>query len=111
MTGFASASASPVSDVETALPGITVEIRTVNSRFLDIAFRLPDELRQLEPAMRELLVAGLRRGKVELRAAQGRAAEEGLPQPSPEQLNRLSRLETSVQAWLPKAPPLSVHEA
>ncbi|WP_026096384.1 YicC/YloC family endoribonuclease [Ideonella sp. B508-1] len=111
MTGFASASAAPVTDSDTVAPGVTVEVRTVNSRFLDIAFRLPDELRQAEPALRELLTAALRRGKVELRAAVGRAADDALPQPTPDQLNRLSRLETSVQSWLPKAQPLSVHEA
>ncbi len=32
---------------------VTVELRSVNSRFLDLAFRLPDELRGLEPALRE----------------------------------------------------------
>ncbi|MCO5976389.1 YicC/YloC family endoribonuclease [Ideonella oryzae] len=111
MTGFASASAAPVTDSDTTAPGVTVEVRTVNSRFLDIAFRLPDELRQAEPALRELLTGALRRGKVELRAAVGRAADDALPQPTPEQLNRLSRLESTVQGWLPKAPPLSVHEA
>jgi uncharacterized protein (TIGR00255 family) len=87
-----------------------VEFRTVNSRFLDIAIRLPDELRQMEPALRELLVAGLRRGKVEVRAALGRGGDDALPQPTSEQLNRLARLEAQVGGWLPKAQPLSVHE-
>jgi uncharacterized protein (TIGR00255 family) len=110
MTGFASAGAAPVAEGETQAPGVTVEMRTVNSRFLDIAFRLPDELRQVEPALRELLTAGLRRGKVEVRAQFGRGADEGLPQPSTEQLNRLARLESTVQGWLPHAPALTVHE-
>jgi uncharacterized protein (TIGR00255 family) len=87
-----------------------VEMRTVNSRFLDIAFRLPDELRQVEPAMRELLTAQLRRGKVEVRAQLGRGADESLPQPGTEQLNRLARLQSTVQGWLPTAAGLSVHE-
>lgn len=111
MTGFASASASPVTDGDTAALSVTVEVRTVNSRFLDIAFRLPDELRQMEPALRERLTATLRRGKVELRAAIGRGTDDTLPQPSTDQLNRLSRLESTIQGWLPKAQPLSVHEA
>ena len=46
-----------------------LEIRAVNSRFLDLSFRLPEELRQHEPALRELLTAKLKRGKVEVRAA------------------------------------------
>jgi uncharacterized protein (TIGR00255 family) len=111
MTGFASAAAAPRNEEVPSQPGVTVELRSVNSRFLDIAFRLPDELRHLEPALRDLLVGGLKRGKVEVRAALGRAADEGLPQPSSEQLNRLARMESSVAAWLPKAKPLSVHEA
>jgi hypothetical protein len=46
-----------------------LEIRSVNSRFLDLSFRLPDELRALEPVLRSLLTAQLKRGKVEVRAA------------------------------------------
>jgi uncharacterized protein (TIGR00255 family) len=46
-----------------------VEIRSVNSRFLDLSFRLPDELRSMEPVLRQMLTGGLKRGKVELRAA------------------------------------------
>jgi uncharacterized protein (TIGR00255 family) len=89
---------------------LALELRSVNSRFLDIAFRLPDELRQAEPALRELLVAQLRRGKVEVRAALGRGAEDSLPQPTAEQLNKLARLESSITGWLPKAQALSVNE-
>ena len=110
MTGFASAGAAPATEGEAHPVGVTVEMRTVNSRFLDIAFRLPDELRQIEPALRELLTAGLRRGKVEVRAQLGRSADEGWPQPSTEQLNRLARLESTVQGWMPTAIGLSVHE-
>jgi uncharacterized protein (TIGR00255 family) len=110
MTGFASASATPVAEGDIGPVGVTVELRTVNSRFLDVAFRLPDELRQAEPALRELLVAGLRRGKVELRAALGKSADDSLPQPTTEQLNRLGRAESTVQSWLPHAAALSVHE-
>jgi uncharacterized protein (TIGR00255 family) len=49
-------------------PGfVAVEIRSVNSRFLDLSLRLPDEFRHSEPALRELVRAQLTRGKVELR--------------------------------------------
>ncbi|MBI5271637.1 MAG: YicC family protein [Burkholderiales bacterium] len=111
MTGFASASAAPVTEGEHHPVGVTVEMRTVNSRFLDIAFRLPDELRQAEPALRELLTAALRRGKVEVRAQVGRGGDDALPHPGAEQLNRLARLQSTVQTWLPQATGLSVHEA
>jgi uncharacterized protein (TIGR00255 family) len=53
MTGYANA-ASAV-DADTASAGVNIELRSVNGRFLDLAFRLPDELRSLEPALRELL--------------------------------------------------------
>ena len=89
---------------------VSVELRSVNGRFLDLSLRLPDELRALEPALRELLSAAFRRGKIELRMATRSEAESTLPNPQPDQLNRLSRIESTVQGWLPKAQPLSVHE-
>ena len=115
MTGYASASSqaqvSPGDEAPTRGAGVTVELRSVNSRFLDLAFRMPDELRALEPSLRELLTARLRRGKIELRLNTQRDADAAWPQPQPDQLNRLARLESTVQGWLPKAQPLSVHEA
>jgi uncharacterized protein (TIGR00255 family) len=90
---------------------VSAELRSVNGRFLDLSLRLPDELRALEPALRELVAAAVKRGKVELRISTSREADAGLPAPAMEQLSRLSRLEGSVQSWLPKAAPLSVHEA
>ncbi len=41
------------------------ELRSVNQRYLDVSLRLPDELRGLDPAVRERLAAALSRGKVE----------------------------------------------
>jgi uncharacterized protein (TIGR00255 family) len=117
MTGYANASAGASSPGENATESarstaaaVQVELRSVNSRFLDIAFRLPEEMRSLEPALRELIASRLRRGKVELRLSTRDDADNAWPQPQTEQLNTLSRLESTVQNWLPKAPPLSVHE-
>jgi uncharacterized protein (TIGR00255 family) len=118
MTGFAMASHggagtsddTPVRGAP-AGPAVTVEARSVNGRFLDLSMRLPDELRGLEPALRELVGATFRRGKIELRVATQRDSDGAWPQPQPDQLNRLSRLESTVQGWLPKARPLSVNEA
>ena len=87
---------------------IGIEIRSVNSRFLDLAFRLPDELRQMEPALRELLTNKLKRGKVEVRVWQESAAAGGLRLPSPATLQRLGSMEDSIKSWLPQAAPLSV---
>ena len=118
MTGFAQATEAAASGADehatkpgAAGAGVTVEARSVNSRFLDVGFRLPDELRGLEPALRELVGANFRRGKIELRVASQRDADTAWPQPQPEQLNRLSRLESTITGWLPQARVLSVNEA
>ena len=108
MTGYATASSVPAAG--SPHEGVTVDIRSVNGRFLDLSLRLPDELRGLEPALRELVTATVRRGKVELRITPARASADEWPQPSPEQVNRLMRLESSVLGWLPQARPLSVNE-
>lgn len=44
---------------------LTVELRSVNHRYLDISLRLPEELRSLEPKLRERLNARLARGKID----------------------------------------------
>ncbi|AGA89593.1 TIGR00255 family protein [Thioflavicoccus mobilis 8321] len=44
---------------------LTWEVRSVNHRFLEPAIRLPEDLRRLEPAVRERLSARLQRGKVD----------------------------------------------
>ena len=63
MTGFASATR------ELATAALNVEIRSVNHRYLDLQFRLPEELRALETGLRDLATARLQRGKVECRIA------------------------------------------
>ena len=63
MTGYASVSR------DTAAGRVVLELRSINSRFLDLAFRMPDDLRAAEPGLRELLSAGVARGKVECRIA------------------------------------------
>jgi uncharacterized protein (TIGR00255 family) len=118
MTGFAHAThgAGGGADdpAQRSVPGgsaLTVDVRSVNSRFLDLAFRLPDDLRGLEPALRELVGAAFKRGKIELRVATQRETDGAWPQPQPEQLSKLSRMESTVTSWLPNARPLSVNEA
>ncbi|MDE2370892.1 MAG: YicC family protein [Burkholderiales bacterium] len=106
MTGYANAA----SEADASLGGVTVEARSVNGRFLDLTLRLPDELRSLEPALREMLTAACRRGKVELRVSTARDAEGALPNPTPEQLNRIAHHQSHIQGWLPQARELSVNE-
>jgi uncharacterized protein (TIGR00255 family) len=113
MTGFASAKATPsrhAQDSTSSRAAVTVELRSVNGRFFDLSLRLPDELRGLEPALREAVATGVRRGKIELRVVTHRDTDGDLPIPAPEQLSRLARLEATVQTWLPSARPLSVGE-
>ena len=114
MTGYASVQlgSTPDSASLEAKPGpanqIGLEIRAVNSRFLDLSFKLPDELRQYEPALRELLVGRLKRGKVEVRMALDTSARHLLPEPSVRLLQRLNNVQDTVKAWLPQAGALSV---
>lgn len=108
MTGYAHAQSAAAQGAERA--AVNVELRSVNGRFLDLSFRLPDELRSLEPALRELLGTAFRRGKIELRLATAREADTGWPRPGADQLNQLSRLDGMVRGWLPDARPLSVNE-
>jgi len=72
MTAFGSAKA------ETGHGTLTIEIRSVNSRFLDLNFRLPEELRMLEPTLREMIVRDVARGKVDIRANYARKASQDI---------------------------------
>lgn len=51
--------------IQAALGTIVCELRGVNHRYLEISFKLPDSLRELEPCFREQLRRALQRGKIE----------------------------------------------
>lgn len=68
MTGYAARSRERLD------ASLSVELKSVNGRFLDVVFRLPDDLRSLEPAFREAISGRLQRGKVECRIALAAAA-------------------------------------
>ena len=87
---------------------LELEIRSVNSRFLDLSFRLPDDLRAHEPWLRDLLRSNIKRGKVELRLQVQREPNESLSQPSPAALQKLSALQAQILGWLPQAQALTV---
>ena len=121
MTGYAclqsSYSAIESDEKSTSLPEtrnwqLTLELRSVNSRFLDLTLKLPEELRPFEAALRDLLQKKLRRGKVELRAQINVATSHAHQQaaPSPATLQKLIALQDSVLAWMPQARTLSVAE-
>ncbi len=111
MTGYAStqvllASTAPPSS--TAPVRLGLEIRSVNSRFLDLGFRMPDELRMHEAALRDLISTQLKRGKVEVRVHLESDQQAGLAPPDAALLGQLSQWQTQVQAVLPQARGLSV---
>ena len=113
MTGYASAQHTPGGNAEIATPAacLALELRSVNSRFLDVVLRLPDELRPHEPALRELIAKRLKRGKVELRVSVEAAAGGALPDVPVRTLQRLAAAQQQVRVWLPEAAPLSVADA
>lgn len=114
MTGYASGQNGPLgspseADIRPPPTGrLGVEIRSVNSRFLDLTFKLPEELRQHETALRELITGKLKRGKVEVRASIESTAQAGIVEPSTRLLQRLNGVQDGIKAWLPSARELSV---
>jgi uncharacterized protein (TIGR00255 family) len=92
MTGFA-AITRPI-----AGGTLTFDIKSVNSRFLDLAFRFPEELRELEMPLRELLAKQLARGKVECRAGWALAAGDTTETLDPERMQALLGLAQEVQS-------------
>ncbi|MEY4712795.1 MAG: hypothetical protein RIS88_2245 [Pseudomonadota bacterium] len=109
MTGYASAqSGGAVPESGLALARLGVEIRSVNSRFLDLSFRLAEDLRQHEPALRELLQSRLKRGKVEVRAGLEAVGAAVLRAPDAHLLQRLHTFQDQVRRVLPDARPLGV---
>ncbi len=97
MTGFARREASG------PLGTLVCELRSVNHRFLETGFRLPDDLRSLEHELRQTFARELKRGKVDCtfvyRAAQG--AERAL-ELDPDALERLLARVREVSAEMPK---------
>jgi uncharacterized protein (TIGR00255 family) len=112
MTGYATAQYGGPADETGRDLGtqLGMEVRSVNSRFLDLAFKMSDDLRGTEPALREMLGARLKRGKVEVRAWIEGRSDSGVRAPSPAELQRLVGLQDNILAWHPAAAPLTVAE-
>ena len=105
MTGFASASR------ELGGLHLSLELRAVNHRFLDLQFRLPEELRSNEPQLREQITGAVFRGKVECRVQMTRneaAAASGSV--VAESIDRLLAAQSAVLERMPQASKLSVNE-
>ena len=105
MTGYATAAS------ELSFGTLSVEVRSVNHRYLDIQFRLPDDLRAIEPALRELLSEHVHRGKVECRVSfSATSGTHRLLTLNEELMLRLEELELKIRTMLAGAGQLSVAE-
>ena len=105
MTGFSAA------DIVVAPFRLAWEIRSVNHRFLELAFRLPDELRSLEPECRDLVGSAVGRGKVDcsLRISAHTAGAQTVVVVR-SALAELRALQDEVHAVFPDSRPLSTAE-
>ena len=103
MTGYASATG------EFSGTSVSLELRSVNSRYLEINFRIADELRSLEPVLRERLQQSMQRGKVECRITWSAAESAGIGGDlNRHLLERLAQWAEQIRGDIPDASPLSV---
>ncbi len=106
MTGFATET--------TKLPAgstLTLDIRSVNSRFLDLSFKLPECFRHMESKLRELLATHIKRGKCEVRLSyQHTQTQTGAIRLSPEHIQQVLVQQSHIQALAPQAAALTVAE-
>ncbi|MCZ4064416.1 YicC family protein [Oxalobacter aliiformigenes] len=105
MTAYATTS------VDTVAGNLTIELKSVNSRFLDLQFRMNDEFRAYEPFFRETIMQGVKRGKVECRLSFARGEQNA----SVLSLNHslfleLSRLQHEIRQRDPQAQAMTVNE-
>jgi uncharacterized protein (TIGR00255 family) len=105
MTGFARR--------EAGFPQGTLvwELRTLNHRYLDVALRLPEEFRAIEPRVREMVGSCVRRGKLEaaLRYQAGETAAASF-ELNEELVNGLLALRQRIAGMMPDAAPVSPME-
>lgn len=105
MTGYA------VRTLDLERGTLHLELKSVNSRYLDFQFRICEELRAAELPLRELFTTRLTRGKIECRV--GFSTQSGGNQAlsvNTELLQSLKTLEAQVRQEMPTAAPLSVSE-
>lgn len=104
MTGYA------VVTGESAAGTLTIEIKSVNSRFLDLQFRINDDLRALEPDLRSAVTGAVTRGKVEVRLSFGRTLSAPGVILNHALLAELARLQSEVGRHFGAAPVMTVAE-
>ncbi|MET3117850.1 uncharacterized protein (TIGR00255 family) [Undibacterium sp. GrIS 1.8] len=105
MTGYAA------STQETDAGTITIEIKSVNSRFLDLQFRINDDFRSVEPIFREAISRKLSRGKVECRFSFGKKTSSGNAKAlNADVLSQIAQFQASILQQFPNAAPLTSNE-
>lgn len=105
MTGYAT------STKDTNFGTITIEIKSVNSRFLDLQFKINDEFRAIEPMLREAITKKLQRGKVECRFSFGKKLNDSKSKSlNQDVLMQIQSLQQEVQAIFPQSTTLSTYE-
>jgi len=100
MTGYAVASA------DSPRGALNLELRSVNSRFLDLQFRVAEDLRAAEPLLRELISGRIARGKVDCRLNFGNSAAPVQQQLNLQAIQQLRHLAAEAAKAFPGAAPL-----
>jgi len=104
MTGFASASCT------TKFATIVTDIKCVNHRYLDLQFKIPEELRQYEVKFRRTLADFLKRGKVECKISISQNHDLVSKKISNQVLQNLKTLEQTLATHCPEAAKLSIND-
>jgi len=105
MTGYA------VTTHETESGTLSVELKSVNSRFLDLQFRMSDELRAVEPVLREAIMKQATRGKIECRLSLARKDASAISHALNSSLMaELARCQDEVRELFPNAEAMTVNE-
>ena len=105
MTGYAT------STLETESGTLTIEIKSVNSRFLDLQFRINDDFRSVESLFRDAISRRVARGKVECRFSFGKkTTETNTKALNAKLLDQLALFQTQVHEKFPTASPLTTSD-
>jgi len=104
MTGYAAV------NKDFAWGSLTIDLKTVNHRYLEVSWRGPEELRQLESVMREAIGNRISRGKIECRMNLHLKDAQASAEPNFELLEKLAHWQGEVLKLHHSAPLLSVAE-
>src|SRR3970282_609760 len=104
MTGYAVASA------DSPRGALALELRSVNSRFLDIQLRVAEEMRDTEPMLSELIPGVIARGKVDCRLNFGISTQQAQQALNLQAIQQLRSLASAAAGAFPEAEPLRVSD-